>query len=215
MTMHPGQKEIEQLVYRELANEPMTAEDMELKKHIMNCEKCRPYYGVYYALTDIINGDIMKDWMEEMEPDYGITGAVLAENIRASFQIDYDGEGKSGTLKPSRINESLGRHFSSRVREDKGQTLCVDPDKDDLCAAFDYKRGQVEIQVRPKDIGETNMKAVLENQKGERVEKELEYHVIGDVYTAVFDHVCPGKSNVYLVSGEKDMKKGSEEKTGE
>ena len=48
MTMHPGQKEIEQLVYRELANEPMTAEDMELKKHIMNCEKCRPYYGVYY-----------------------------------------------------------------------------------------------------------------------------------------------------------------------
>lgn len=39
MTMHPGQKEIEQLVYRELANEPMTAEDMELKKHIMNCEK--------------------------------------------------------------------------------------------------------------------------------------------------------------------------------
>ena len=59
------------------------------------------------------------------------------------------------------------------------------------------------------------MKAVLENQKGERVEKELEYHVIGDVYTAVFDHVCPGKSNVYLVSGEKDMKKGSEEKTGE
>ena len=34
MTMHPGQKEIEQLVYRELANEPMTAEDMELKKHI-------------------------------------------------------------------------------------------------------------------------------------------------------------------------------------
>lgn len=49
MTMHPGQKEIEQLVYRELANEPMTAEDMELKKHIMNCEKCRPYYGVYYA----------------------------------------------------------------------------------------------------------------------------------------------------------------------
>ena len=188
---------------------------MELKKHIMNCEKCRPYYGVYYALTDIINGDIMKDWMEEMEPDYRITGAVLAENIRASFQIDYDGEGKSGTLKPSRINESLGRHFTSRVREDKGQTLCVDPDKDDLCAAFDYKRGQVEIQVRPKDIGETNMEAVLENQKGERVEKELEYHVIGDVYTAVFDHVCPGKSNVYLVSGEKDMKKGSEEKTGE
>lgn len=40
----------------------------------------------------------------------------------------------------------------------KGQMLCVDPDKDDLCAAFDYKRGQVEIQVRPKDIGETNMK---------------------------------------------------------
>ena len=213
MTMHPGQKQIEQLVYRELANEPMTKEDMGLKKHIMNCEKCRPYYGVYYALTDIINGDIMQDWLEDMETDYRITGAVLAENIKASFQIDYDG--KRGTLKPSKINESLGRHFTSRAREDKGQAFCISSDAQDLCAAFDYRRGQAEIQIRAQDMAGTDMKAVLENQKGERIEKELEYHMLGDVYTAVFDHVCPGKSNIYLVSMQKDLKKGAEEKDGE
>lgn len=215
MTMHPGQKQIEQLVYKELANEPMGAEDMELKKHIMNCEKCRPYYGVYYALTDIINGDVMREWMEEMETDNRITGAVLAENVKASFQIDYDSTEQSGTLKPSKINESLGRHFTSNSREEKGQAFCFSSDKDKLCVAFDYKRGQIEIQMNAEAMPEEDMRAVLENQRGERIEKEFEYHMIGNIYTAVFDQVDSGKSNVYLVSKEKDLRKGSEEKTGE
>lgn len=215
MTMHPGQKQIEQLVYKELANEPMETEDMELKKHIMNCEKCRPYYGVYYALTDIINGDVMREWMEDMETDNRITGAVIPENLKASFQISYDNKERKGTLRPSKINESLGRQFTVSSRGEKGQELCISSDEDKLCAAFDYRRGQIEIQISGENMPEIDMKAVLENQKGKRMEKEFEYHIIGNVYTAVFEQIDFGKSNVYLVGKEKDLKRGSEEKNGE